>query len=545
MVDDDDDVLATARGVCDKGDPVPQRESTHHTSTPPPRLTSSSARGVLEIGVGEACDKLRPQTAGIMRLRSATMSAVLLMVHCHGLTTKPNGGTTGARGEPPDKDRVPPSHTLADCQRRYPELLARVDRELVPWRASGITASMMERRVNCPANLDKQPGKTLNDRISKYGHSSKQWWHPEYANFEGIYASFIRPAKANAAEFTRIEQAFYCHAGRLSGLAKMLKSVERFFGHELRNVSFVVSCADTLPVFSEWDATAEVPTLAPYLVAYRRQKDDHAVAIPDWTFYLWQDMVMFQSKKHVYGKPDDKTQQVDDHMRNIRTAAQNISWADRIPKLLFRGQTKPVRDEANRVGAKHRDTMDIVIDPGKMGRTTQIVSHTDHCKWKYLLQLQGHGASARLKYLLACNSTVILPHEAGGTHASRHNQFEEFFYHRLVDGENIIRVEDVSKLPELMEQLVHGGPEQDDRARRIAAAGAAFAKKEITADSARCYWATVLKGLGELQERGGYSAATPPANWRTRPNSPNWNRGRDRNSPGGRPCCCACKQGHC
>ena len=444
------------------------------------------------------------------------------------------------------QQRVPPSHTLEECQKRYPELLARIDRELEPWRNSGITSSMMERRVNCPTDLEKQTGKSLADRQRKYGHASKQWWHPEFANFEGIFASFIRPASPQgSAEFVRIEQASYCHAGRLSGLVKMLKAVERWFGHELRNASFVVSCADTIPVFSEWDESSEIPTLAPYLVAYRRQKDDLAVAIPDWTFYLWQDMVMYQTKKSVYGKPDDRSQQVDDHMRNIRMAASNISWESRVPKLLFRGQNKPVRWQAGQVASKHRDTMDIVIDPGKQRHAGDIVSHQDHCKWKYLLQLQGHGASARLKYLLACNSTVILPQEAGGTHASKHNQFEEFLYHRLVDGENIVRVEDVFKLPELLDRFVKGGPDEDAKARKIAAAGAAFAQKEITADSSRCYWGVMIQKLGVLQERGGYSAAVPPANWRTKPNEPNWSRGRDKNSPGGRPCCCTCRQGHC
>lgn len=465
-------------------------------------------------------------------------------VICALLILKTLSVPVGIEGEV--EPRVPPSYTLEECQNRYPELLARIERELAPWEASGITTAMMEKRVNCPENLESLPGKSLNERHKRYGHGSKQWWHPEYANFEGIFASFVRPAKPGSrAELIRVEQAFYCHAGRLSGLFKMLKSVERFFGHELKNASFVVSCADTLPVFSEWDDDAEVPTVAPYLVAYRRQHDKLAVAIPDWTFYLWQDMVMFQTKKSTYGKPDDKTQQVDDHMRNIRVAAQNNSWETRIPKLLFRGQTKPVRNQAQTVSRKHPKLMDIVIDPGRQGKAHQIISHQDHCKWKYLLQLQGHGASARLKYLLACNSTVILPHEAGGTHASRKNQFEEFFYHRLIDGENIVRVEDVFALPALMEQLVNGGPEEDERARRIAAAGAEFAKREITADSARCYWATALQKLGDLQERGGFLPAIPPEGWQKRPNSPNWNRGRDRNSPGGRPCCCACRQGHC
>jgi hypothetical protein len=43
----------------------------------------------------------------------------------------------------------------------------------------------------------------------------------------------------------------------------------------------------------------------------------------------------------------------------------------------------------------------------------------------------------------------------------------------------------------------------DERARRIAHAGTAWALRELSGDAMHCYWATVIDALAELEVQGG------------------------------------------
>ena len=124
----------------------------------------------------------------------------------------------------------------------------------------------------------------------------------------------------------------------------------------------------------------------------------------------------------------------------------------------------------------------------------------DHCRYKYLLNLAGNAASSRLKYLFFCNSTVVSPLRSGGNDgAGPGNEYEEFWYHRLKANENVLLPPDVTFLPGLIREL-----QLDDiRARRIAAAGTEWARRELTKSGVWCYWAGLLSKLAALQRKGG------------------------------------------
>jgi Glycosyl transferase family 90 len=64
------------------------------------------------------------------------------------------------------------------------------------------------------------------------------------------------------------------------------------------------------------------------------------------------------------------------------------------------------------------------------------VSLAEHCQYKYLLHLGGHTYSNRLKWLMLCNSTVVIPRD--------HRGWEEFFYSSLLrDGVNVVFADSV------------------------------------------------------------------------------------------------------
>ena len=105
----------------------------------------------------------------------------------------------------------------------------------------------------------------------------------------------------------------------------------------------------------------------------------------------------------------------------------------------------------------------------------------DHCAYKYLLNLAGNAASNRLKYLFFCNSTVVSPVRAGGSGgAGPNNEYEEFYFHRLEHGVNILRPASVDDLPALI-QGFQASVTKDSEAERIAARGLAWAKRKASA----------------------------------------------------------------
>lgn len=244
------------------------------------------------------------------------------------------------------------------------------------------------------------------------------------------------------------------------------------------------------------------------------------------------------------------------HMKAIRRAAEQPenAWRRRAPLLFFRGQDKPLRRQAMALSAKHPDVLDIQVLRGHLDG----VRLTDHTRYRYLLQLHGHGASARLKYLLACQGLVVLPRVAGGLRTSPGNQYEEFYYHLLEDGVNIVQVDSIDELPSLVKSLeaeeaaARQGPGRS-KAEDIARRGADLARRYLTEDAASCYWAHIVASSGALQHKGGHKPPEQPERaWVFNATalgaaaaSALYGKSGSRKTTLGRRCCCACVQGHC
>ena len=494
------------------------------------------------------------------------------------------------------------STSLDQCNAKYPSLFSRVDRELAPWWESGITSAMMERRLSCPADLEERH--PLANRSRAFRKKSKQHYKPDWSNYEGIHASIVRDGDSGAPT-VHVHEQHRCTPGRVMGIRMMLNRVAANFP-DLPDVELVISCADTLPVFSEWgdpspsrgnrsgahnDST--YPILPPLLVAYRKQQDDMAVAFPDWTFFMWPEMEKSQedaaanlslsrgsisdmrhpnSLRHMVTEglktPGFRAfdyagaiiRPMSHYMANIRARADRVPWSRRKPQLFFRGQPKPVRLAAVNLANHHKDVLDIKKSRGHSVGRSNVVTLEDHCHYRYLLQLQGHGASARLKYLFACKSLVVFPRVAGGTQSAPGNQYEEFFYDLLQDDVNVARVDTVRDLPKFIRKLeaeernatersLELGRTIKTKAQRIAEAGAEMAEKYFTEDAASCYWAHLISKLSALQKKGGHIPLQLRKNEERHPwevDFTPWQelQGNVRNSFG-RPCCCTCLQGFC
>lgn len=103
------------------------------------------------------------------------------------------------------------------------------------------------------------------------------------------------------------------------------------------------------------------------------------------------------------------------------------------------------------------------------------------------------------QYLFFCDSVVVSPLRNGGFGTSEKNEFEEFWHHRLAPGVTCVQPPNVDALAEAVVML----REDDARARRIAAAGAAWAQRELTREAAWCYWAHLVDLLAALESKSG------------------------------------------
>ena len=375
--------------------------------------------------------------------------------------------------------------TIEKCRRWFPALLARADRELEPWRAMGITRQMLDQVWKCRGS----------DSQRRLG---------------GLVAS-IRNGRATFEVNPGTRQSL---TGRAKLISAMISSVAADF-YPLPDVDFAMATGDHLYQSAGdrgYNGTFN-NSLAPVLVAYRLQRDSGSVAAPDWTFY-----------RHTFSPPPGgNAWDIDGHAARIMRASELVPFGARKPKLFFAGGSThgDLRDVAWLLsvtasekwgaiglmnGAAAKRLRNVTPDPGNRFTFT---SHEDHCRYRYLLNLAGNGGSNRFKYLFFCNSTVVSPKRNGGLGgAGPGNEFEEFFYHRLVPGEHFVEPPSVDDLPAAVRKLRRN----DATARRIAAKGVEWAILELTQQGASCYWAHLIHLLAKLQRKGGAAGprALPP-----------------------------------
>jgi len=413
---------------------------------------------------------------------------------------------------------------LSTCRTKYPELLDRANHELRPWLDDGITPSMLDQTWLCNNSANKSKRRlngvlvSIRDGIPKY----------EFSGSESRGSKVMQMIDAVASDFN------------------------------LPDVDFVMITSDHLwqtfgdrPYSGSFDAST-----APILVPYRLQKDTCSVAAPDWTFFSLSDV----SQNHTAG--------IDKKSSEIYAIAKDIPWETKVPKLFFmgdaaRGSTRErawvlsIKDQvpleqkwgAIGIGPPNRyarvvsklGLVDFTLDPESQFKST---SHSDHCRYRYVLNLCGNAGSNRFKvrkasllvsfflvsiiaffknpnqchlccmyiyfllllqYLFFCDSVVVSPLRNGGFGASEGNEFEEFWHHRLEPNVTFVQPSSIDALAETVKAFRN----DDAVARRIAAAGLAWAKRELTQEAAWCYWAHLIDLLAALELKGGGPKFTP------------------------------------
>jgi hypothetical protein len=144
--------------------------------------------------------------------------------------------------------RMQENTKVDSCLARYPELLARVDIELAPWAARGITRAMVDSLWRCGPSHEPDARRVFGAIIS-------------------IRSGSVATERAGVSNL------------RAQILADMVRSIAEEF--PLPDCDFTMSTADhpSHAFYRPYNGSFH-PQLAPLLVPYRLQRDDGTVAAP-------------------------------------------------------------------------------------------------------------------------------------------------------------------------------------------------------------------------------------------------------------------------
>ena len=245
------------------------------------------------------------------------------------------------------------------------------------------------------------------------------------------------------------------------------------------------------------------------IFAMCRTSRHRAILFPDHTFWNWHEA---------------STPGWEQISHALRAAATRSLWANRERRAFFSGSsTSPARVAVAMAATsgQGRELLDVRLSkPGTIaGHAAHarappsaeaggaFVPLTQHCSYKYLLHLPGRTYAARLKYLLACNSTVVAPWLGRGGSKYAGGWFE-FYYGALTSGTHYVDVNtngihdvtpEAAEAPGAIVEAVAQLAVDDARARAIAAAGAAFVAEQLAPECVWGYWRTLLQRYAQLQ----------------------------------------------
>jgi hypothetical protein len=212
------------------------------------------------------------------------------------------------------------------------------------------------------------------------------------------------------------------------------------------------------------------------LMSYSRKAGGGDILIPEWGYLSWPEVQQ--------GSWRDKH-------ASILAAGAARPWANRTAVALFAGSQlgneMRVRAEA------------LALQSPNLMTFTSGVSNEDQCGHKYLVYLEGGGPgggafSSRLKYLLLCGSTVLIPSGPQGP-------WLEWFVPALQPGVHYVPFrEDAADLSDVIASLQRN----DTAAERIGAAGRGVARDLLGPGGAMCF----LRDL--IREYAARQTGSPP-----------------------------------
>jgi len=256
---------------------------------------------------------------------------------------------------------------------------------------------------------------------------------------------------------------------QLNGYSERSKAIkvllhELLLTHKIPNVEFCLTIDDIIP-------PEKVDFPFPLLTFCKRNETGYEkhVLVPDFTFGAYHEAF-----KHSYTTV----------AKRIMDYARTMPWEDRKHVAFFRGFQTAWRYLLSELSKKHPDLYD-VITPQHGEHTSAYIPIQHFCNYTYLIHHEGIAYSARLKYLMMCNSTVIFSHKTDFRNVSY-----EFWYDLLKPYENYVPLNPSEE--EKAVELILNLRENETEAQRIAYNGFKLARDSLSLDNIKCYWQQLL-----------------------------------------------------
>lgn len=168
--------------------------------------------------------------------------------------------------------------------------------------------------------------------------------------------------------------------------------------------------------------TGDYPIINQKCFSYSKSnEDDNIITIPNFDFAFWKEAG------------------INDYQRQIDKIIEKSKLVFEVPKLFWIGNTQTnLTRQIFFSKFKNENIIECIhFDPSDKTTINNFVTLEDHCKYKYLIDLQGNGYSGRIKYLLFTGRPLII----------QDRKFKTFYHSQLIPYEHYIPVkEDFSDL---------------------------------------------------------------------------------------------------
>jgi hypothetical protein len=291
------------------------------------------------------------------------------------------------------------------------------------------------------------------------------------ASAAGERSDQIGPAEALRAEFDKRDQRL--QISDLGGFQSRNIATAHLFMEAIKEVRHKLDSFDLLIQTGDRPLPAERGRHFAYA---KRRTDAHITAIPDFIFWYWPEV----------GIVDYQTL-----IEQMVAASRSAPVED---KLFWIGNSTmhPVRRRLVEYGRRRADLVirEITWNAGLRGegvasndlmKTAEhnYVSLPDHCRYRYLIDVEGAGYSGRLKVLLFSGRVLFV----------QRRPWEEFFFERLIPYEHYLPVAET--LDDLEEKL-DWARSHPAHCAQIAASAQKFALQNLTRAAAIEYQQNVL-----------------------------------------------------
>lgn len=208
-------------------------------------------------------------------------------------------------------------------------------------------------------------------------------------------------------------------------------NIQTFNGFQSRNEATLIFFLDVFSIAKKNAKkdlffkfyTGDYPTVDGSIFSYSSQDKSKVIDIPDFDFVSWKEANIY-----------DYQQQVDKIIEESNKPFQfnKLFWIGNINTHPSRRFFLDTFSDDTLIECRQ-------LDPNLPNFKNDFVTLEDHCKYKYLIDLQGNGFSARLKYLLFTGRPLLI----------QNRKWKTYYHKMLIPFEHFIPVnEDLSDLKE-------------------------------------------------------------------------------------------------